>query len=54
MVRTPTPEDEDGRRLCRERKTLTDQQVQHVNRIKRLLFSQGYPFMRRNQLLQRC
>lgn len=41
MVRAPTPEDEDGRRLCRERKTLTVERVQHVNRIKGLLFSQG-------------
>jgi transposase len=29
------------RRLCRERKTLTVERVQHVNRIKELLFSQG-------------
>ena len=41
MVRAPTPEDEDSRRLCRERKTLTVERVQHVNRIKGLLFSQG-------------
>ena len=41
MVRAPTPEDEDRRRLCRERKTLTVERVQHVNRIKGLLFSQG-------------
>jgi transposase len=41
MVRAPTPEDEDGRRLCRERKTLITERVQHVNRIKGLLFSQG-------------
>jgi transposase len=41
MVRAPTPEDEDSRRLCRERKTLTAERVQHVNRIKGLLFSQG-------------
>jgi transposase len=31
MVRAPTPEDEDSRRLCRERKTLTIERVQHVN-----------------------
>jgi transposase len=36
-----TPEEEDRRRLCRERKTLTAERVQHVNRIKGLLFSQG-------------
>ena len=41
MVRAPTPEEEDRRRLCRERKTLTAERVQHVNRIKGLLFSQG-------------
>ena len=41
MVRLPTPEDEDRRRLCRERKVLTMERVQHVNRIKGLLFSQG-------------
>jgi transposase len=41
MARAPTPEDEDNRRLCRERKTLTVERVQHVNRIKGLLFSQG-------------
>ncbi len=41
MVRTPTPEEEDRRRLCRERKVLIMERVQHVNRIKGLLFSQG-------------
>jgi hypothetical protein len=41
MVRAPTPEAEDRRRLCRERKTLTNERVQHVNRISGLLFSQG-------------
>ena len=41
MVRAPTPEDEDRRRLCRERKALTVERIQHVNRIKGLLFSQG-------------
>ena len=52
MVRAPTPEDEDRRRLCRERKTLTNERVQHVNRIKGLLFSQGisdYEPLRRNR-----
>src|SRR6478752_2959453 len=34
MVRTPTPEDEDRRRICRERKVLIMERVQHVNRIK--------------------
>jgi transposase len=41
MVRAPTPAEEDERRLCRERKTLIVERVQHVNRIKGLLFSQG-------------
>jgi transposase len=41
MVRAPTPEEEDRRRLCRERKALIVERVQHVNRIKGLLFSQG-------------
>ena len=41
MVRVPTPEEEDHRRLCRERKALTAERVAHVNRIKGLLFSQG-------------
>jgi transposase len=52
MVRAPTPEEEDRRRLCRERKTLTNERVQHVNRIKGLLFSQGisdYQPLRRNR-----
>jgi transposase len=41
MVRAPTPEEEDHRRLCRERKVLTAERVRHVNRVKGLLFSQG-------------
>ena len=41
MVRPPTPEDEDRRRLCRERKTLIAERVEHVNRTKGLLFAQG-------------
>jgi len=41
MVRVPTPEEEDRRRIGRERKTLIAERVQHVNRIKGLLFSQG-------------
>ncbi len=52
MVRLPTPEDEDRRRLCRERKVLIMERVQHVNRIKGLLFSQGvsgYEPLRRNR-----
>ena len=38
MVRAPSPEEEDRRRLCRERKTLVAERVAHVNRIKGLLF----------------
>src|SRR5580692_10129719 len=41
MVKAPTPEEEDRRRLCRERKVLTAERVRHVNRIKGLLFCQG-------------
>ena len=41
MVKAPTPEEEDRRRLCRERKVLIGERVQHVNRVKGLLFSQG-------------
>lgn len=41
MVKPPTPEEEDQRRLCRERKVLTAERVLHVNRIKGLLFCQG-------------
>ena len=41
MVRAPTPEDEDRRRVSRERKALTNERIRHVNRIKGLLFSQG-------------
>jgi transposase len=41
MVKAPTPEEEDRRRLCRERKVLIAERVSHVNRIKGLLFCQG-------------
>ena len=41
MVKAPAPEEEDRRRLCRERRVLTNERVLHVNRIKGLLFSQG-------------
>ena len=41
MVKAPTPEEEDRRRLCRERKVLIAERVSHVNRIKGLLFGQG-------------
>jgi transposase len=42
MVQAPTPQEEDRRRICRERKTLTAERVEHVNRIKGLLFAQGH------------
>src|SRR5215203_4809378 len=41
MVRAPTPDEEDRRRVTRERKTLTAERIQHINRIKGLLFAQG-------------
>lgn len=41
MVRPPTPDEEDRRRVSREYKTLITERVQHVNRIKGLLFAQG-------------
>lgn len=41
MVVPPTPDQEDRRRLSRERATLLKERVQHVNRIKGLLAGQG-------------
>ncbi|TIP72234.1 MAG: IS110 family transposase [Mesorhizobium sp.] len=41
MVQAPSREEEDRRHITRERKTLTQERVQHVNRIKGLLFAQG-------------
>ena len=41
MVRAPSPQDEDARRSCRERKEMVKERIVHVNRIKGLLFSQG-------------
>jgi transposase len=41
MLHVPTPEEEDRRRLTRERKALTSERVRHVNRVKGLLFGQG-------------
>jgi transposase len=41
MARPPSVEEEDRRRLGRERKTLIAERVEHVNRIKGLLFTQG-------------
>jgi len=55
MVKAPTPQEEDRRRPCRERKVLIAEQVKHVNRIKGLLFSQGisgYEPLRRSRRLR--
>ena len=55
MLRVPTPEEEDRRRIARERKALTNERVRHVNRIKGLLFSQGvsgYEPLRRDRRKQ--
>ena len=41
MVVAPSPEEEDRRRLIRERRTLIEERIVHVNRIKGLLFAQG-------------
>ncbi|MGY0570241.1 IS110 family RNA-guided transposase [Bradyrhizobium sp. RDM12] len=41
MVVAPSPEAEDRRRLCRERRTLIAERIEHVNRIKGVLFAQG-------------
>ena len=52
MVKAPTPEEEDRRRICRERKTLVGERVEHVNRVKGLLFAQGvsdYEPLKRNR-----
>jgi transposase len=52
MVRVPTLEDEDRRRIGRERKALVEERKRHVNRIKGLLFSvgvRGYEPMRRDR-----
>lgn len=52
MVQVPTPEQEDRRRICREREALIAERVVHVNRLKGLLFSQGirdYEPLRRNR-----
>jgi transposase len=43
MVQPPSPEDEDRRRLTRERARLLKERVQHTNRITGLLCGQGIP-----------
>ena len=52
MVVAPSPAEEDRRMLCRERRTLIAERIEHVNRIKGLLFAQGisyYAPMRRDR-----
>jgi transposase len=41
MLKVPTAEEEDRRRICRERKALVGERTLHINRINGLLFSQG-------------
>lgn len=41
MVTVPSAEDEDSRRVCRERRSLVVERIRHVNRIMGLLFAQG-------------
>ena len=41
MVRAPSLEEEDRRRLTRERGTLLKERIQHTNRVKGLLMGQG-------------
>jgi transposase len=41
MVRPPSPDEEDRRRLSREREALVKERIRHTNRIKGLLSSQG-------------
>jgi transposase len=41
MVVPPTPEEEDRRRICRERAILLRERIRHTNRIKGLLAGQG-------------
>ena len=53
MVRPPSPEEEDQRRLSRERGTLLKERIQHTNRIKALLSGQGirgYDPLKRDRL----
>jgi len=41
MVVAPSVEEEDRRRICRERQVLIDERTAHVNRLKGLLIAQG-------------
>src|SRR5579859_6023378 len=52
MVGPPSVEEEDRRRINRERQVLIVERTQHINRIKGLLFAQGitgYEPLRRNR-----
>jgi transposase len=52
MVRPPSVEEEDRRRISRERQVLIVERTRHINRIKGLLFGQGitgYEPLRRNR-----
>ena len=53
MVRPPSPDEEDRRRLTRERGTLLKERTRHTNRIKGLLAGQGitdYDPLRKDRL----
>lgn len=55
MVTVPSVEDEDRRRICRERRSLVVERIRHINRIKGLLFAQGigdYEPLRTNRRLR--
>lgn len=41
MAVAPSPEEEDRRRICRERQALIAERIVHVNRIKGMLYAQG-------------
>jgi transposase len=41
MLKVPSLDEEDRRRICRERKVLVNERTIHINRIKGLLFGQG-------------
>ena len=46
VVRAPTPEEEDARRLHRERQRLVRERTGHLNRIKALLITHGIRALR--------
>jgi transposase len=55
MVRPTNSDDEDRRRLTRERRTLMRERIEHTNRIKGLLMSQGisgYDPLRKDRLVR--